>query len=464
MAMTETDYLVVGAGATAMAFVDTLLSESDASVVMVDRRAQPGGHWNDAYPFVRLHQPSAFYGVNSIALGDGTTDAVGLNRGLRELASGAQVLHHFDQVMRQRFLPSGRVRFVPMTDCHRDASGRPILTCRLSAAVTEVRVRRKMVNATHAQTAIPATHPPRYEVHDEVRCIAPNALPGVDHAYRRYVVVGGGKTGMDTCTWLLQHGVLPANITWIRPRDAWLVDRATVQPDPSFFNGLKCQLDAIAQAKTIPDLFQRLETSGQLLRLDRSVTPAMYHCATVSQAELALLQQIEHVVRLGHVKALQPGRIELDHGEVAIETDALFINCSAYGIRPLPPVPVFDGDTINLLLVRTCGPSFSAALIAYVESHIDDVTEKNALCGPVPTPMVPGDWLRMWAAMLGNRLRWSQHPALTDWVARSRLDGVGLLAASVSPHETEKVLLLQQYRASVRPAAANLPALLAQLD
>ena len=31
------DYLVIGAGATGMAFVDTLLEESRASVVMVDR-------------------------------------------------------------------------------------------------------------------------------------------------------------------------------------------------------------------------------------------------------------------------------------------------------------------------------------------------------------------------------------------------------------------------------------------
>ena len=62
----ETDYLVVGAGATAMAFVDTLLTENaDATVVMVNRHHRPGGHWNDAYPFVRLHQPSAFYGVAS---------------------------------------------------------------------------------------------------------------------------------------------------------------------------------------------------------------------------------------------------------------------------------------------------------------------------------------------------------------------------------------------------------------
>ena len=54
----ETDYLVVGSGAAGMAFADSLISESDARIVMVDRRSAPGGHWNDAYPFVRLHQPS----------------------------------------------------------------------------------------------------------------------------------------------------------------------------------------------------------------------------------------------------------------------------------------------------------------------------------------------------------------------------------------------------------------------
>jgi cation diffusion facilitator CzcD-associated flavoprotein CzcO len=50
----NTDYLVVGAGAAGMAFADALIAACDADVVMVDRRHRPGGHWNDAYPFVRL--------------------------------------------------------------------------------------------------------------------------------------------------------------------------------------------------------------------------------------------------------------------------------------------------------------------------------------------------------------------------------------------------------------------------
>ena len=58
MAPIETDYLVIGAGAIGMAFVDTLLTDSEAQVVMVDRHHRPGGHWNEAYPFVRLHQPA----------------------------------------------------------------------------------------------------------------------------------------------------------------------------------------------------------------------------------------------------------------------------------------------------------------------------------------------------------------------------------------------------------------------
>ena len=91
-------YLVVGGGAMGMAFTDVLMSETDATVVMVDRHHQPGGHWNNAYPFVRLHQPSAFYGVNSKDLGSDTIDATGWNKGLYELATSSEVCAYFDQV------------------------------------------------------------------------------------------------------------------------------------------------------------------------------------------------------------------------------------------------------------------------------------------------------------------------------------------------------------------------------
>jgi cation diffusion facilitator CzcD-associated flavoprotein CzcO len=87
----ETDYLVVGAGAMGMAFTDTLVTETDAQVVIVDRGHAPGGHWNRAYPFVRLHQPSAYYGVNSRGLGSDSIDQLGWNKGLFELATVGEI-------------------------------------------------------------------------------------------------------------------------------------------------------------------------------------------------------------------------------------------------------------------------------------------------------------------------------------------------------------------------------------
>ncbi len=90
----EADYLVVGAGAAGMAFADALVTETAARVVMADRRATPGGHWNDAYSFVRLHQPSYYYGVNSVPLGD-AIERSGREAGMYERATGAEVRAYY---------------------------------------------------------------------------------------------------------------------------------------------------------------------------------------------------------------------------------------------------------------------------------------------------------------------------------------------------------------------------------
>ena len=109
----ETDYLVVGTGAAGMAFTDALLSHSDATVTLVDRRHAPGGHWIDAYPYVRLHQPSTFYGVSSVPLGRGTVDSAGINAGFHEQAGADELRAYYAQVMDQHFLPTGRVQHHP---------------------------------------------------------------------------------------------------------------------------------------------------------------------------------------------------------------------------------------------------------------------------------------------------------------------------------------------------------------
>src|SRR4051794_33860353 len=222
----ETDYLVVGAGALGMAFVDSLVAHSDADVIMVERRHRPGGHWLDSYPFVQLHQPSMNYGVNSKPLGLDRVEPDGRDAGFYERASGTEICGYFDEVMRHRLLASGRVRFFPMCDYVGDGRFRSRLTNR----VTEVDVRRRVVDATYMASRVPATEPPPFEVAADARCVPVGGLANVESPPAGYVIVGGGKTALDAACWLLDQGTSPDDICWIRPRDSWLLNRAYFQP------------------------------------------------------------------------------------------------------------------------------------------------------------------------------------------------------------------------------------------
>jgi len=464
----DTDYLVVGAGATAMAFVDTLLTETNARIAMVDRRYRPGGHWNDAYPFVRLHQPSATYGVNSRELSGWTKDEIGLNAGLYGLASGLDVLSHFDQVMQERFLPSGRVQWLPMSEYDAGPGGTHQIMSLTTGDVARIGVRKKLVDATHAQTAIPSTHPPKYKVAPGVKFTTPNRLPDIRRPHVAYTVVGSGKTGMDTCLWLLQNGVPPSRIRWIMPRDAWLLNRANMQPGVDDFDdtigSMIGQFEAIAEATSVSDLFTRLEERDFLMRIDKAVEPTTYRCAVVSPVELAELRRIEDIVRLGHVRAIAPTRIELDRDSLPADPDTLYVDCSASAIVPPPQVPIFDDGRINLLMVRWCQPLFSAALIAFVESHFDDPVEKNALCSVVPSPERPTDWLTMWAVTLANTARWQQNERVRVWLSQCRLNFNAAMMRGVRPDDTDKFERLKELAIKAGAAGSKLPTLLASIS
>jgi len=462
----ETDYLVIGAGATAMAFVDTLLDQSDASVLMVDRHAQPGGHWNDAYSFVRLHQPSAFYGVNSCELGSGQKDESEWGGGLYELASGSEIVSYFDQLMHHRLLPSGRVHYCPMHNYEGDRTDNHCITSLLTGESKAVRVRRKLVDATIAQTAVPSTHPPHYRVEPGIRCIPLNDLPRIGQPCSRYVVVGGGKTGIDACLWLLQNGVAPDRIQWIVPNAPWLLDRANFQPGQEnvvrTIGSLANQFEAIGAADSIPDLFLRLESAGELLRIDQAVEPTAFRAATISQGELRALRRISNVVRLGRVCAIAASRISLERGSIAADPDALYIDCSASAVPIIPEgsVKAFDGNRINLVTVSSYQILFSAAVIAYVESHLDDQVQMNNLCGFVPVPRSPVDWVRMWAAYLGNQRQWKHHAGLSNWLAQCHLHLLPTVLRSLQEGDPEKLAVLNRFTEARKKALENMPRLL----
>jgi hypothetical protein len=452
----ETDYLIVGAGAAGLAFADALIAASDADVVMVDRRHGPGGHWNDAYPFVRLHQPSAFYGVNSRILGSDAIDSAGPNAGFYQRATAAEICEYYQRVM-EDLLASGQVRFFGMSDCAGEGPEGCQLVSRLTGEATAVRVRRRVVDARYLQPSIPATHTPSFAAEPGVRLIPVNDLVRPAGPVSGYTVIGGGKTAMDACIWLLEGGVPPEAIRWIRPRDAWLLDRAFQQPLDLvtwLIEGVSLYLEAAAQAEDVTDLFGRLEACGQLVRLDPAVEPAMYRCATVSQNELASLRRIETVVRLGRVMHLAPDRIVLEEGSIPAGGGEVHVDCSGDGLPLAPGRPIFADGRITLQPIRTCQPAFNAALVGYVEASRDDDTEKNLLCPPNPYPDTATDWISATCIAQRAQATWLGDADLSAWMEGARLNAARGIGDQLTDPRMKSALT--RMFVSAEPAVTNL--------
>ncbi|MBW0016869.1 MAG: NAD(P)-binding protein [Mycobacterium sp.] len=454
----EADYLVVGAGAMGMAFTDTLITESEARVVIVDRAYQPGGHWTTAYPFVRLHQPSAYYGVNSRTLGNNTIDSVGWNKGLNELATVGEVCAYFDAVMQQQFLPTGRVEYFPMSEYLGDGRFRT-----LGGTEYAVTVNRRIVDATYLRAVVPSMRPAPYVVTPGRDCVTPNDLPKFT-TRDRYVIVGAGKSGMDVCLWLLRNGISPDRLTWIMPRDSWLIDRATLQPGPTFIKqfreGYVSTIEAIGAATSAEDLFNRLEAAGTLLRLDPAVHPTMYRCATVSHAELEQLRRIEDIVRMGHVQRIEPATIVLDAGSIPSARSAIYIDCTADGAPQRSATPIFDANHLTLQAVRGCQQVFSAAFIAHVEVAYAADAVKNELCEPIPHPDSDLDWMRLTHSDLRNFQRWLDDADLTDWLSSARLNLLAELLPPLSHKPRVRDRVVSMFRSRLNTASEQLEVLM----
>ena len=388
----DADYLVVGAGATGMAFTDALIDHADVRVALVDRRVGVGGHWLDAYPFVRLHQASSFYGVASTPLG-GRVQFDGPEAGLHERATVSEICTYYEGVLRDRFLPEGRVELLTSSDYV--AADRQVVS-RISGARLDVPETCRVVDAHYLSPSIPADTPPPFEVTQGARVVPVGDLPRLEEAPSEYVVVGSGKTATDACVWLLAQGVDPDRILWVRPREPWMLNRAVVQPDPAVFLAMAADiLQAAATAATLDDLFLRLEDAGIMLRIDRSLTPTMAKAPTLATWELDLLRSLERVVHRGHLRRAEPGRLRFDQGEVTVSADAVVVHCAASGLQNPPLVPVWRPEAITLQPVRAGFPCFGAALTGYVEATRSDDGEKNRLCPPTPYGNTLRDWARM---------------------------------------------------------------------
>lgn len=459
----ETDYLVVGAGAAGMAFTDELVARSDADVVMVDRRDRPGGHWNDAYPFVRLHQASANYGVNSRPLGNDSIDTTGLNAGFYERATGAEICAHFHRALDDHLLPSGQVRFLGMSNYVESSPGEHTVTSLLTGATTTVKARRRVVDATYLDVQVPATHTPSFSIDPEARFIPVGGLVHLADPSAGFTVLGAGKTAMDACTWLLGHGVDPGRIRWVRPRDAWIVDRSCVQPLdllPRTIEAWSVWIECLAQAQSLTELFQSLVERGELFRLDPAVEPSLFRGPILTRPEMDGLRQIDRVVRLGRVRHLGSDRIVLDGGEIPTRRGEVNVDCTASGFRRAPERPIFEPGRITLQSLIGGFTTYNAALMGFIEATRDDDRERNRLCPPMPQITLALDWVAMMRGVLRTSALHAPEPDLGEWTDTSRLSLTSGLSQRMDNPQVAQALGRWAEHAEV--ALKNAEALLAE--
>jgi hypothetical protein len=402
-----------------MAFTDALIDNADVRVAMTDRRHSVGGHWLEAYPFVRLHQASVFYGVASTVLGEGRLQQHGPETGLQERAPQAEICAYYGRMLSERMLESGKVEF--FANC--EYVGDHAVVSRISGVQCEVPETCRVVDARYLAPSVPAETPPPFDVADDAKAIAVNDLARLDEAPRQYVIAGSGKTATDACIWLLAHGVDPDAICWVRPREPWMMNRAVVQPDPAVFLGMVADtMRAAASASSLDDLFLQLEDADIMLRIDRTVTPTMAKTPTLAQWELDQLRTIENVIRGGRIQRVDRGKLAFADRSVAIADDALIVHCAADGLKYPPLVPVWRPEAITLQPIRAGFPCFGAALVGYVEATRRDDDAKNQLCPPSPYGNSMTGWARM--NVLGARAAKSfgSAPDIKQWADRVALN------------------------------------------
>jgi len=410
----STDYLVIGAGAMGLAFADEILNMSagtghDATeIVIVDKRAKPGGHWNDAYDFVRLHQPSYSYGVSSIPLGSGDKD----------LCSKYQILAYFELAMK-KMIDTGRLRFLPQCEYLGEGKIRSLVDNELEYEVTP---RKKTVDATYLNTCVPSTHPPKFKASPEINLVPINGLTRIQKPWQNYVVVGAGKTGIDAVLHLLDLNIDPDRIVWIMPNDSWFFNRSFFYLD-NIMDYVDGFTKVLYQAENFKDLILKLEEREWMLRLDKTRWPTKFKCATVNMEEFTKLKKIKNIVRQGRVSEILADKILFQDGSsYPTSVNNLHVDCSADGLAAKPPCPIFQGKKIILQSVSFCQQVYSASVIAGLEVRAeDDDDKKNGILTPVPHPEYIEDYVQILIDTQNNDTRNVKEGSGFMWLRNNRL-------------------------------------------
>ncbi|HAA11180.1 MAG TPA: hypothetical protein DCE41_05535 [Cytophagales bacterium] len=404
-ALLAVDYLIIGAGAMGLAFADEMIRQNDrVTLALVDRRPQVGGHWVNAYPFVRLHQPAAYYGVNSMELSTGTGD----------LSSKDEILAYYEQ-LKARLEGTGRVQFFMQ---HQYVGDHTIHSMREEGRSIRFTVQKKLVDATYMNVEVPSVNPPKYQVEASVPLVPINEIVREYPNWNTFFILGAGKTAFDAILYLLDKGIDRDQIHWVVPNEAWLFDRAHIQTR-LLTKQILDHGEMVTKAKTPSEVFRRMEKKGGIFRINHDVPAVRWKCATVSPGELEKLRSLQNVYRYGRVVSIDASKIEFKNGTtVPYPEKTLFVDCTSNAAARIAANPLYSEGRLTLQPIVLCQQVFSAAFFARLEHTKLSDLQKNKFV-PVPHPEFEKDWPMTIANTLQNVLR--AHTLFPLWMYRSRL-------------------------------------------
>jgi hypothetical protein len=290
-----------------------------------------------------------------------------------------------------------------------------------------VKVRKRFVDATYVGPSIPSRHTPSFEIDEGVRFVTPNRLADLSEPGARYTVIGSGKTAMDSTGWLIEQGVAPDSIRWIKPREPLMINRAFTQPRELVASFVQLQASlarSAATAESAMDFPLRLESDGALVRIHSDVEPTAFRGGTICMGEVERIRQVSNVVRSGYVRRIGTDRVVLTEGEIDARPDEVFVDCTARGVRSVKARPVFAPGRMTLQFLTLGNATYSAATIGIVEAFVADEAEKNTMCPPssfdgtlvgFPALVLP--------VMRGTAAR-SAVPEINDWNMRTRMNPI----------------------------------------
>jgi hypothetical protein len=452
----ECDYLIVGGGASGLAFADSLLAHCTAApspvVVIADSHRTPGGQWNDSYSFVRLHQPSAGYGVE--------TEQLEPNGDENHLASREEIVRYYQSVV-QKLEKNHGAAFVggAKVDLSKDGCkqldggrGWEYKICH-GEALKSIVVKKRLVDARYLQPDLPVDTKPTFAYDaSKIVCAPVNVLNDQMANKRHFVVVGAGKTGMDAIYRLLTRAeVHPDNILWVKPNEMWITARENIGSCMELLRD--CAVMNREQEKlSMGAAFLEWEKQGRVYRLDTTTVPTKFRDATLDKDELEVIRRVTNVVRNGRVREIRSSDGALVFGDGTVSSlpwdgsspeDTLYVHCSAgafnYTKQSSDEEAVFaPGKIVVQDVYGTPGFCFVGSIIGRLEAMGCRLTDKerNEMClaprfnpGAAVPPLGPsggdlGDVLSSdhgFVQRLANLRKWRSVPELRKWMENHRL-------------------------------------------